>query len=265
MSRYLFDNTDARTPDRFAVLESCYDHVSRRQLELTGLSPGWRCLEVGGGGGSLGDWMAERTGPDGEVTVTDIDPRWAESRPHPPQLRLIHHDIVNDPLPGDAYDLIHARLVLIHLPERLQVLDRLVTALRPGGVLVLEEFDCHWTPVLATPDEASTALWDHVQAALLTQLQKAGADTLWGRRVLGAMRRANLEDVTATTYAESWQGGSPGIALHRVNMQQAEPGLRADGVTEAELQHFYALLGDPAFVVNSPPLISARGRRRRSG
>lgn len=261
MSRYLFDNTDIRTPDRFAALESRYDHASRHQLELAGLSPGWRCLEVGGGGGSLGDWLAERVGPHGEVTITDIDPRWAESRPHPPQVRLLHHDIVNDPLPGDDYDLIHARLVLIHLPERLQVLDRLVTALRPGGTLVLEEFECHWTPVLASPDEASTALFDRVHDALLAQLEKAGADTFWSRRVLDAMRRAGLEDVTATTYAESWQGGTPDIDLHRVNLQQTEARLLADGMTEAELQGVYALLKDPAFVVNSPPLVSARGKR----
>ncbi|WP_328502791.1 class I SAM-dependent methyltransferase [Streptomyces sp. NBC_00457] len=140
MSRYLFDNTDARTPDRFSTLESCYDRVSRRQLELTGLAPGFRCLEVGGGGGSLGAWMGERVGPEGEVTVTDLDPRWAESRPRPPQVRLLRHDIVNDPLPGGDYDVIHARLVLLHLPERIAVLERLVAALRPGGWLLLEEF-----------------------------------------------------------------------------------------------------------------------------
>ncbi|MDO0933842.1 methyltransferase domain-containing protein [Streptomyces sp. DG2A-72] len=265
MSRYLFDNTDARTPARFSTLESCYDPVSRRQLELTGLAAGFRCLEVGGGGGSLGAWMGERVGAEGEVTVTDLDPRWAESRPRPPQVRLLRHDIVNDPLPGGDYDVIHARLVLLHLPERIAVLERLVAALRPGGWLLLEEFDCTWIPVLATPDEDSTALFTHVQAALLAQLEKAGADVAWGRRVPAAMTRAGLTDVTATTYAESWAGGGAGIDLHRVNMEQAEVGLRGDGVTEGELRRFYALLKNPGFVINSYPLISTRGRRPESG
>ncbi|WP_141311900.1 methyltransferase [Streptomyces spinoverrucosus] len=259
MSRYLFDNTDARTPDRFSVLESCYDHFSRRQLLLTGLAPGWRCLEVGGGGGSLGDWLAQQVGPDGEVTVTDLDPRWAQSRPHPPQVRLLRHDIVNDPLPGDGYDVIHARLVLLHLPERLDVLDRLVAALRPGGRLVLDEFDCTWTPPLAAPDEAAVSLFQHVHSALLTQLEKAGADPLWGRRTLAALTNAGLTEVTSTTYAESWPGGGKGIGLHRVNMQQAREGLLADGITDEELTRFYALLDNPAFVVNSYPLISTQG------
>ncbi|MBG0854649.1 methyltransferase domain-containing protein [Streptomyces spinoverrucosus] len=260
MSRYLFDNTDARTPDRFSVLESCYDPFSRRQLQLTGLAPGWRCLEVGGGGGSLGDWLAQQVGPGGEVTITDLDPRWAQSRPHPPQVRLLRHDIVNDPLPGEGYDLIHARLVLLHLPERLDVLDRLVAALRPGGRLVLDEFDCTWTPILAAPDEESASLFQDLHSALLTQLEKAGADVRWGVRTHAAMTKAGLHEVTSMTYGESWAGGGKGISLHRVNMQQAREGLLADGVTEAQLTRFYALLDDPAFVVNSYPLISTRGR-----
>lgn len=263
MSRYLFDNADAQTPGRFSALETCYDPVSRRRLELTGLAPGWRCLEVGGGGGSLGDWLGERVGPDGEVTITDIDPRWARRQAprRPPHVSLLRHDIMTDPLPAAHYDLIHARLVLLHLPERLSVLDRLVTALRPGGSLLLEEFDCGWTPVLAAPTEAAAALFERVVTALHTQVEKAGGDPLWGRRVLGAMARAGLTDLTASTYAESWPGGSPGIDLHRVNIEQTAHRLRADGLTDPELAAFQALLRDPAFVVNSYPLISAHGRR----
>lgn len=262
MSRYLFDNADAQTPGRFSALETCYDPVSRRRLELTGLAPGWRCLEVGGGGGSLGDWLGERVGPNGEVTITDIDPRWAQQVPQrPPHVRLLRHDIVTDPLPAAHYDLIHARLVLLHLPERLPVLDRLVAALRPGGSLLLEEFDCGWTPVLAAPTGAAAALFERVVRALHIQVEKAGGDPLWGRRVLGAMARAGLTDLTASTYAESWPGGCPGIDLHRVNIEQTANRLRADGITDPELSAFRALLRDPAFVVNSYPLISARGRR----
>ncbi|MEV0911430.1 class I SAM-dependent methyltransferase [Streptomyces hokutonensis] len=137
MSHYLFDSAAAQAAGRFSALESCYDPVSRRQLELTGLATGWRCLEVGGGSASLGDWLGERVGPRGEVTVTELEPRWAASRHRPDHVRLLRHDIVHDPLPGMDYDLVHARLVLLHLPERLEVLEKLVAALRPGGWLVL--------------------------------------------------------------------------------------------------------------------------------
>jgi trans-aconitate methyltransferase len=56
------------------------------------------------------------------------------------------HNIVTDPLPEASFDLIHARLVLVHLPEREKVLARLMAALKPGGWLVDEEFDSSMSP-----------------------------------------------------------------------------------------------------------------------
>ncbi|MGW2571674.1 class I SAM-dependent methyltransferase [Streptomyces sp. NPDC001537] len=261
MSCYLFDNTAAQTVGRFSVLETCYDRVSRSRLELTGLAAGWKCLEVGGGSASLGDWLGERVGPRGQVTVTDLEPRWAASDPRPAHVRLLRHDIVRDPLPGDGYDLVHARLVLLHLPERHQVLRRLVQALRPGGWLLLEEFDCGWTPVLSAPHAEAAGLFEKVHTTLLELLQHSGADPLWGRRVLGAMAKAGLTGLRATTYAETWSGGGTGIALHLYNVDQVADRLAGAGITDAELTAFRALLKDPAFVVNSYPLISAQGRR----
>jgi SAM-dependent methyltransferase len=257
----VFGNAAAESQGRLAVLEACYDPFSRRQMGLTGLAAGWRCLEVGGGGGSLGDWLAERVGPRGEVTITDIDPRWAVSRDRPANVRVLRHDIVRDPLPGTDYDLVHARLVLLHLPERLEVLERLVSAVRPGGWLVLEEFDCGWVPVLAAPDERAAALFDRVHAALMGVLERAGADPLWGRRVLGAMVRSGLVDVAANTHAQAWPGCGTGIALHRHNIDQVSGELAEAGIGTCDLERFRGLLRDPAFVVNSYPLISVRGRR----
>jgi SAM-dependent methyltransferase len=261
MATYLLDNDAGQARDRFDALESGYDAFSRRQLELTGLERGWRCLEIGAGSGSLGRWLGERVGPEGQVTMTDLEPRWAETGKLPPHVQLLRHDIVRDPLPEEGYDLVHARLVLLHLPERLEVLERLVAALRPGGWLVLDEFDCSWTPVLAAPSEAGTALFEVVHAAFLAQLEKAGADPLWGRHTVAAMARAGLTELAAATHAEAWTGGSTGMALHQANISQTARHLIADGITRDELTRFHALIEDPSFIVNSYPLISARGRR----
>ena len=261
MSRYLFDNAAVQTAGRFSVLESRYDTASRNALARTGLGPGWRCLEIGGGGGSLGDWLGELVGPEGEVTVTDIEPARAASRRRAANVRVLRHDITRDPLPGDGFDLVHARLVLLHLPERQRVLERLAGALRPGGWLVVEEFDCGWTPVLAAPDDSSVLLFERLHGSLLALLEKSGAEPLWGRHVVRAMLRAGLTEVTATTYAEAWPGGGEGIGLHRANTGQVAHDLAELGVTADELDAFLALLDDPRFVVNSYPLVSALGRR----
>ncbi|MFI7344009.1 methyltransferase domain-containing protein [Streptomyces sp. NPDC050085] len=261
MTSYLFDNTATQAPDRFTVLETCYDPVSRHHLGQAGLRPGLRCLEVGGGGGSLGTWLADAVGPEGRVLVTDLVPPPPDIARPRPQLDRVRHDIVHDPLPDAAFDLIHARLVLLHLPERIDVLDRLMAALRPGGHLVLEEFDCGWTPVLRTPGPDAADLFEHIHGHVLDLLREAGADPLWGRHVYGAMARAGFVGLTATTHAEAWPGGDIGTRLHRANTQQCEEKLLARGVTADELRAFWTLLDNPGFTVNSYPLVSVCGRK----
>jgi ubiquinone/menaquinone biosynthesis C-methylase UbiE len=258
---YLFDNTAAQAAGRFSALEACYDPVTQENLSRLGVGPGWTCLEVGGGGGSLGTWLADTVGPTGNVLLTDIAPQVPPGRQRP-NLAVERHDIVNEDLPEGVFDVIHSRLVLLHLPERQQVLERLVAALKPGGWLVLEEFDCEWTPVLDAPYPRAGDLFAEVHGTVLRLLTEAGADIGWGRRVQAAMARSGLAEVTSTTFAESWSGGGAGASLHRVNTEQIQDQLSAAGITAGSLREFWALLDDPGFVVNSYPLITARGRRR---
>jgi hypothetical protein len=55
--------------DRLGLLEDIFDPLSCRRREL--VQPGWRCLEVGAGRGSMAVWLAERVGPCGQVVATD--------------------------------------------------------------------------------------------------------------------------------------------------------------------------------------------------
>jgi ubiquinone/menaquinone biosynthesis C-methylase UbiE len=260
--RYALDNAAEQTADRFLALEACYDQATRDFLRQTGVGLGWRCLEVGGGAGTIGRWLADMTGADGRITVTDIAPeRLDPALMTRANVNVSRHDIATDPLPAEHFDLIHARLVLLHLPGRDEILSRLTQALRPGGWLVLDEFDCGWTPVLMAPDTGAAELFRTVHDRFLELLTESGADVLWGRRTFRAFAEAGLTEISSSTFGTAWRGGSAGASLHRANTTQLRHGLRAKGVSEAELNRFWALLDDPAFVVHSYPLISVRGRR----
>ena len=262
MRRYAFDNAAAEAASRFGILEARYDPATRARLAETGVGPGWQCLEVGAGGGSIGLWLADAVGPDGHVLVTDIAPERIDPElPTRRNVTVLRHDIAAAALPASGYDLIHARLVLIHLRERLDVLARLVDALAPGGWLLLDEFDCTGIPVLATNGPGQAELFDDVHARLMILLAAAGANLGWGGAVYRALGDAGLEDVTATIFAEAWQGGGIGIGLHRANTEQLRDDLIRDGLAEARLKDFWALLEEPGFAVQSYPMTSARGRR----
>jgi SAM-dependent methyltransferase len=138
---YAFDNAWHLARQRLSALEAMLDPGTIRHLEARGVGPGWHCLEVGAGGGSIADWLCRRVGPDGRVGATDLDTRFLAALDHP-NLDVRRHDIVRDELPAATFDLVHLRLVLGHLPERATALRRLVAALRPGGWLVAEGMDC---------------------------------------------------------------------------------------------------------------------------
>ncbi len=114
------------------------DAYTIRYLEEIGVSGGWRCLEVGGGGGTIAEWLCQRVGTAGHVVATDLDTRLLEAIVLP-NIVVRRHDIVNEDLEINCYDLIHARYVLLHLKEWEVVLKKLTDSLKQGGWLFIEE------------------------------------------------------------------------------------------------------------------------------
>src|SRR5215471_18531014 len=152
---YLLDSAAPPAGQRFSGLEATFDGATFGYLAATGVGAGWSCWEIGAGGGSVARWVAGQVAPAGSVLATDLEIKWmvAESA----AVRVERHDVTADPIPENAYDLIHARLVLVHLPERDRILAALAAALRPGGWLVVEDFDSAFDggTYPATADEGS--------------------------------------------------------------------------------------------------------------
>lgn len=126
---------------------------------------------------------------------------------------------------------------------------------------MVEDFDCDEIPVLAAPSQAAAEMFTAVHGVFLELLRDRGADPAWGRSLPGALRDHGLCQVSSSTYAVDWLGGSPGIDPHRVNAGQLADRLRESGVDDRTMAACLALLGDPAFAVRSYPLISATGRK----
>jgi SAM-dependent methyltransferase len=260
VTSYVLDNAAGEASQRFSALEACLDGATMRHLAATGLGPGWRCLEVGGGGGSIGRWLSAQVGESGNVLVTDIDPRWMDGV-RDGNLEIRCHDIVHDELP-EIFDLIHARLVLIHLPERRQVLRRLISALRPGGWIVLEEFDPESLPITVLGDASARERFHKGHDAMMGVIGGAGVDYGWGRSLYRVLREERLVDVGAEGSTRMWTGGSAWAGLFLANTDQLQKKMIATGdVTAADLDAFRSVLRDPGVAFNSYLTVSAWGRR----
>lgn len=133
-------NSDDAESERLALLEATYDPDSRAHLISLGLGEGWHCLEVGSGRGSNAQWLAEMVGPAGHVLAVDINTRFLGTIARP-NLEVRAANIVTDEFESEKFDLVFSRAVLEHLTDWGRALDRMVAALKPGGVLYLSDGD----------------------------------------------------------------------------------------------------------------------------
>src|SRR4051812_38250562 len=95
---YVPDQNWHKKGDRLGALEALWDPGTQSVIEALGIAPGWRCLEVGAGAGSIAAWLAARVAPDGDVLATDLSTRHLDGL-SAPNLEVRRHDILKDPLP----------------------------------------------------------------------------------------------------------------------------------------------------------------------
>ena len=79
MAQYAFDHNWKEERDRLASIERMLDPITVHRLESIGIKDGWRCLEVGAGGGSIAEWLCDKVGPHGSVVATDLQTKFLEA------------------------------------------------------------------------------------------------------------------------------------------------------------------------------------------
>ena len=256
--RYVLADTDEETERaRLRHLESWLDPVTVRHLEASGVGEGWRCCEVGAGGGSVARWLGERVGASGSVLATDIDIRHLAGLPANVEVR--RHDLLADELEAGAFDLVHCRALLSNLADSRGGLCRLLEAVAAGGWLVVEESDFGVFTMAGTPDagRATKAVHD-----AFSRLGAAGVgNSFFGREVPGLMHALDLEGfgVDAVTGI-----GIPGDAVYEI-IRLAWPELRRGaavvGVGESDLVCVDTALESTSSLMVVETLFAAWGRK----
>ena len=112
-------------------------------LDRLGLREGWRCVDVGAGGGDVSVALAEIVGRDGRIYAVDSDPRARDevakaAAEHGAQVIAITQAGEELTLP-EAVDLAFCRFLLMHVVDPVIVLRRMGAAVRAGGWVVVQE------------------------------------------------------------------------------------------------------------------------------
>lgn len=257
---YVLNNDEPTASPLLEYLATIMDQFSQKRLTKARFLPAGRCLEIGAGSGSIACWMADEIGPGGLVVATDIKPQHIPNRT---RLQVIKHDIASDePLPHESYDLIHARLVLAHLPDRWALVAKLADLVAPGGALVIEEWGAWAGPMLTCPDPGGAALYEQYQETLLEVFRSAGNDPTWALHVPEAMADAGLTDLDVVGETASWPGGTAGCKLPALVSVELADRLMAAGMDAEDLARLRKILVDPKTLVLGNVTISTIGRRR---
>ena len=205
--RYLLGDSRKETA-RLRHQAGIWDPTAHALFDRLKIKRGWRVLEIGPGQGSLHMELRRRVrGP-----VDAVEPSGAFADGLRKKWRRDGHgdghiwqcNLIDAPLPRNTYDLVFARWVFLFLPNPEAHLRTLVAALKPGGVLAIEDYS-RWT-LRMVPEPAE---WENFLKADAAFFETQGGDVNVGARLPTLYRKAGLDviDITPTTKV-----GRPGSA-----------------------------------------------------
>jgi SAM-dependent methyltransferase len=247
---YAFPHTATDESRRLELFEQRLDPLTKRRIEALGIGPAARCLEIGGGRGSITRWLAGRAG---SVVATDLQVDLLGAI-EAPNVEVIRHDIRTDTFPEESFDLIHTRAVLMHLPDDPSMIRRMASWLAPGGWLLLEE------PDFGMWMGDADALWaTHPDA--WHQTFPSGSVSR-GRWLLGQINSLGLVDVGADAEADIIRPGTPLAEFYRLSMAAIGPrAVEAGALTPAQSDALIDRPTRPDFLACGFVHIGVWGRR----
>ena len=257
-TQYLLDPTWYAERDRLNSLTQLYDPGTMALIERLELPAGARCAEIGAGTGSVAELLARHVGAGGQVLAVDTDTRFLDPIVDA-VITVARQDVTATPLPPGQFDLIHARLLLEHLPRRDTVLASLAESLAPGGWLLVEDLDWATAEVIDPP----SPVYNRVTGACREFMRSRGYDPEYARRLPRCLTAAGLTDVGAQAVAVQVRADATrGIPQWELLVAQLAPGLLAGGwIDKADLESFTALCHGSESVIFAPLMISSWARR----
>ena len=214
--------------------------------------------------------LSERVGADGIVIGVEREPRFfdmactEQRRRGLSNVKLVNADALNTGLDKNSYDFVHERLVLINIPLAAQqaVLKEMLSLLKPGGTIAIQEFD--FVSFACDPDHPS---WNVLFNTWCDAFHAAGGGNLFiGRALARLLRSAGAENVRIHAHADLPQVGEY-QRTHILSLIESTPDLMVGSgkLSAAELRdHMAALakhLADPKTTLIDRLVVQAWGTK----
>ena len=262
-ARYTIEGGQAGK-DRLDVLARVHGPGTLALLDEVGVPRGARCLDVGCGGGHVSRELARRIGPDGSVLGIDMDAIVVDrARADAEEDGLANVEFRSGDaadLEQEAFDLAYARFLLSHVGEPDRVVAAMVAAVRPGGMVVVEDTD--FTGCFCAPPCAAYARFADLYQETL---RRRGGNADRGRELPALLRGAGLVGVDVSTAQPCGLDGDV-KRMFPLTLARVAESVVAEGVTTADeidslTRELEQYCGDPTTMTATPRVVQSWGRR----
>ena len=244
MSTYIFDEkSEERELRRLQLVEAANDLTTIALLEETGIQPGWQCLELGAGAGSILQWLGQRVGQSGLVAGIDKNTTYLQKfKANPFQ---IYQDTFLEVALPQSFDLIHGRYVLIHNQSDMNILRKIFSHLKPGGWALFEEPDFTSATLL---NQGIKSPQTRVNRAMCQMFVNAGLDPAYALSLPQKLQQAGFHIEKTQSFMHLCPGNSPmANVMSESALVLEQEYCRTDLCSPEDIQHYVRLSQDPTY------------------
>jgi ubiquinone/menaquinone biosynthesis C-methylase UbiE len=250
--------------DRLRVLAASRRTDTLELFKLAGLRPGMRCADLGCGSGDVTFELATLVGPAGSVVGVDMD----QAKLEPARVVGRERGLVNVAFQeGDVnqwqatggYDFVYCRFLFQHLAQPVDLLRRMWEAVRPGGVLAVEDADLEG--IFCDPDNAGFSFYRRFYAEVLA---RNGGDPGCARRLARYFREIGITDPAMRMLQGFIEGDAkvmPLLTLEAIADSIVSAGLAGADEVVSAIEDLAAFTADPGTTIADPRIFQVWARR----
>ncbi|MGD0465609.1 MAG: methyltransferase domain-containing protein [Gammaproteobacteria bacterium] len=257
-------NVGQEAKDRLDLLDKVYGTHSRNFLKNI-LKDGMNIATFGCGTGNLELWISQHIGKKGKIIASDISEKQIEiAKIKAENLKIQNIEFVCSciheiNLPSN-FDLTYSRYLLMHLPKPNDAVKKMISLLKQGGSIVLEEITTN-----SGFSDPKSIFADQALAIMLDIARKKNLDYNIGHKLFGILTKAGMGDVEINSYQPIFSSGEEKFYVNKSVAEAFNTIIESKIITATELndllENANQFAKQPNTLIGLPTSYQAHGKK----
>jgi SAM-dependent methyltransferase len=254
--------------ERLRFQHNVWKDVTDEFLRKINIQRGWKCLDVGAGPGFVSFELADIAGDEGEVTALEPMEIYCENirkvrdKKYTGNLKIITGNIEDVNLEENYFDLIFLRWVINFLPDPEQIILKLNSSLKKGGIIAIQDYVYEGLALHPRGSE-----FDNVHDAVMKYYRSGGGDPYFPVKLSEIFRENDIELIEFSPHvlcgrsdSDVFQWGNLFFTKHIPKMIEENIISKEEG--DAMLNDWLEHRQNPDAFFFTPVVVNAAGRKR---